>query len=83
MFFINYYQRIKDLREDHDLKQKDIAELFETTQHQISKYENGIQMMGIDKYIKLAEYYNVSLDYLCGLIDEPIKLSEQKKNKKE
>ena len=78
---MNYYQRIKDLREDHDLKQQDIADLLETTQHQISKYENGIQMMGIDKYIKLATYYNVSLDYLCGLISTPVKLSEQKKRK--
>ena len=79
---MNFYQRIKDIREDHDLKQIEIAELLNTTQHQISKYENGIQMMGIDKYIKLAEYYDISLDYLCGLITTPVKLSEQKKRKK-
>ena len=71
---MNYYQRIKDLREDHDLDQAEIARVLQTTQQQISKYENGKQMMGIDKYIKLARYYNISLDYLAGLIDTPEKL---------
>ena len=71
---MNYYQRIKDLREDHDLDQAEIARVLQTTQQQISKYENGKQMMGIDKYIKLARYYNVSLDYLAGLVDNPEKL---------
>lgn len=68
------YQRMKDLREDHDLSQEDIAKVLQTTQEQVSKYETGRQMMGIDKYIKLARYYNVSLDYLTGLIDTPRKL---------
>lgn len=68
------YQRMKDLREDHDLSQEDIAKVLQTTQEQVSKYETGRQMMGIDKYIKLAKYYNVSLDYLTGLIDTPRKL---------
>ena len=65
------YQRMKDLREDHDLSQEDIAKVLQTTQEQVSKYETGRQMMGIDKYIKLAKHYNVSLDYLTGLIDTP------------
>ena len=68
------YQRLRDMREDHDLTQDDIAKILQTTQEQISKYEIGKQMMGIDKYIKLAKYYNVSLDYLAGLIDTPRKL---------
>ena len=68
---MNYYQRIRDLREDNDKTQKEIAKLLETTQHQVHKYETGKQMMGIDKYIKLARYFNVSLDYLAGLIDNP------------
>ena len=71
---MNYYQRIKDLREDNDLTQSEIAKVLKTTQHQIHKYETGKQMMGIDKYIKLARYFNVSLDYLAGLIDNPEKL---------
>ena len=69
-----HYRRLKDLREDHDLLQQDIAVLLNTTRQQVTKWENGIQKMGVDKYIKLAQYYNVSLDYLCGLIDEPEKL---------
>ena len=68
------YQRLKDLREDHDLTQVEVAKLLQTTREQVSKYETGKQMMGADKYIKLAKYYNVSLDYLMGLIDTPRKL---------
>ena len=71
---MDMYQRMKDLREDRDLSQEDIAKVLQTTQEQISKYETGRQMMGIDKYVKLAKYYNVSLDYLTGLIDTPKKL---------
>ena len=70
----NHYQRLKDLREDHDLTQQDVADVLQTTREQISKYETGKQMMGVDKYIKLAKFYNVSLDYLTGIIDTPKKL---------
>ena len=62
------------MREDKDLSQADIAELLKTTKQQVSKWETGTQMMGVDKYIKLAKFYNVSTDYLLGLIDEPKKL---------
>ena len=68
---MNHYQRLKDIREDHDVDQKEIAALLKTTQQQISKYETGKQMMGIDKYIVLAKHYNVSLDYLTGLVEVP------------
>ncbi|MBR2473983.1 MAG: helix-turn-helix transcriptional regulator [Clostridia bacterium] len=71
---MRYFERLKDLREDRELKQSDIAKLLETNQQQISKYETGKQMMGIDKYIKLAKFYNVSLDYIAGLVDVPKKL---------
>lgn len=71
---MNYYERIRHLREDHDLTQATIAELLKTTRQQVSKWETGVQMMGVDKYILLAEYYNVSVDYLLGLIDTPRKL---------
>jgi len=67
------YTRLKDLREDRDMNQSDIANILQTTQEQISKYETGKQMMGIDKYIELAKFYNVSLDYLVGLTDNPKK----------
>lgn len=71
---MEYKNRLKDVREDRDLKQSDIAILLDTTQEQISKYETGKQLMGIDKYIKLAQYYNISIDYLVGISDTPKKL---------
>ena len=71
---MTYYQRLKDIREDHDLKQQDIADILNVRRQQISKWETGTQMMGVDKYIILAKYYNVSVDYLLGLIDIPRRL---------
>lgn len=71
---MKYYERLRDIREDRDLKQTDLANILQTNQQQISRWETGEQMMGVDKYIKLAIYYNVSVDYLLGLIDTPRKL---------
>ena len=71
---MNYYERLKLVREDRKLKQTDIAELLQTTRQQVSKWETGVQMMGVDKYITLAKYYNISVDYLLGLTDFPGKL---------
>ena len=71
---MKYYERLKDIREDKDLTQADIAQLLGTTRQQVSKWETGMQMMGVDKYVRLAEYYNISVDYLLGLIDTPRKL---------
>lgn len=71
---MNYYERLKDIREDNDLTQSDVANILKTTRQQVSKWETGTQMMGVDKYIVLAKHYNVSVDYLLGLTDEPKKL---------
>lgn len=71
---MNYYERLKAVREDHDLTQNDIAELLKTTRQQVSKWETGVQMMGVDKYITLAKHYNISLDYLLGITDTAKKL---------
>lgn len=71
---MNYYERLKSVREDNDLTQADIAALLKTTRQQVSKWETGVQMMGVDKYITLAKHYNISVDYLLGLIDTPRKL---------
>lgn len=71
---MNYYERLRHVREDRDLSQTDIAEILKTTRQQVSKWETGTQMMGVDKYIMLAKYYNISVDYLLGLIDTPRKL---------
>ena len=76
---MNYYQRIRDLREDNDLKQENIANVLGIKREQYSRYELGKNMMPIDKYIKLALFYNVSLDYITGIIDDPKQIKEIKK----
>ena len=67
---MEYYQRIKDLREDKDLKQSTIAKILGTDQSYYSKYERGIHPMTANQIKTLAEYYNVSADYILGLTDE-------------
>ncbi|MBE6702921.1 MAG: helix-turn-helix transcriptional regulator [Ruminococcaceae bacterium] len=68
---MNHYQRLKDIREDRDLNQQLVADLLGIKQTNYSRYELGKQKMGIDKYIILAKYYNVSIDYLAGVVDTP------------
>lgn len=64
------YQRLKDLREDKDLFQKDIAKILETTQQYYSEYEKGKRQIPTEKIIKLAKFYNTSTDYILGLTNE-------------
>ncbi len=71
---MNHYERLKYIREDHHLSQMQIAQILKTTRQQVSKWETGQQMMGVDRYIALAKYYNLSTDFLLGLIDTPQKL---------
>ena len=63
--------RIRDLREDHDKKQREIAKLLYITQNSYSAYERGVRALSLELAVKLAVYYNVSLDYLVGLTDIP------------
>ena len=60
------YRRIRELREDHDLTQSQIAELLGMKQPQYFRYEQGYRDIPTDLLIKLADYYNVSIDYLLG-----------------
>ena len=69
------YKRIRDMREDNDKTQAQIAEILGIKQQQYSRYENGTDEIPIHYMIVLARYYNVSLDYLAGLIDTPRKLN--------
>ena len=62
-----YYDIIRELREDNDLKQSDIAKILKTTQQVYSRYEKGINEMPIRHIITLCKYYNVSADYILGL----------------
>ena len=67
MIVIKYYQRLRDLREDKDLLQKDIAQVLETSQKQYSRWETGEQELPMHNFVKLAVFYDVSLDYIAGL----------------
>ena len=71
---MHFYQRLRDLREDADKTQSDIAAILKTTQQQYYKYETGIRELPMHHFITLAKFYNVSLDYLAGLVDTPKKL---------
>ena len=64
-----FYQRLKDLREDADKKQENIADVLGITRQQYQLYESGKREMPMHHFITLAKYYNVSLDYLAGLVD--------------
>ena len=66
------YGRIRDLRNDHGLTQKQIAKLLSVSQNTYSQYEIGVSRFPLDVVVKLAEYYNVSVDYLVGLTDETV-----------
>ena len=62
--------RLKEIRQDRDLQQKDVAKILRTSQVQYSRYERGIRTIPIDKLALLAKYYDVSVDYLLRLTNE-------------
>ena len=62
--------RIKDIREDMDLTQQQVAEYLHIKQNTYSQYENGHRQLPIDVLIALAQFYHTSTDYLLGLTDE-------------
>lgn len=62
-----YYEIIRELREDKDLRQSDIAKLLGTTQQVYSRYEKGINEMPLRHIITLCKFYKVSADYILGL----------------
>lgn len=66
-----YFQRLKDMREDSDKKQWEIAEYLGIQQTVYSRYERGYQTIPLQHLIKLADLYNVSLDFLCGRTNNP------------
>ena len=71
---MHFYQRLRDMREDFDKTQAEIAAILGTVREQYRKYESGIQELPMHHFVTLAKYYNVSLDYLAGLISSPRKL---------
>ncbi len=65
------YQRIRDLREDMDLNQQDLADYLHCSQKCYSNYELGYRNIPTEVLIKLSEFYHTSVDYLLELTDEP------------
>ena len=64
------YMRIKDLREDHDLTQQELADYLHIKQNTYSQYETERRQIPINVLIQLAQYYDTSVDYLLGLTNE-------------
>ena len=67
---MNYRQRMRNLREDHDLSQTEVAQLLNKSQQGYSHIENGRAELKIEDLILLCKFYHVSSDYLIGLVDE-------------
>lgn len=66
-----YTQRLKDLREDNDLTQEELAKLLNMKREQYRRYEAGINEIKASHIIMFAKFYNVSADYLLGLTNNP------------
>lgn len=79
----SYFPRLKDLREDHDLSQEQVAAYLGMKQPQYSRYERGIRDIPTDILIKLALYYKTSTDYILGLTNDslPYRQSNTLRNK--
>ena len=67
---MNYIKRMRDLREDNDKTQQEIAEVLGTSQTMYARYERGANELPIRHLLKLCKYYSVSTDYFLGLTDE-------------
>ena len=61
-----YFPRLRDLREDKDLNQTEIAKLLFTSQTEYSRYERGVLTIPVEHLLILADFYNVSADYILG-----------------
>ncbi|MBR1723934.1 MAG: helix-turn-helix transcriptional regulator [Ruminococcus sp.] len=61
-----YFQRLRDLREDMDMSQADVAKLLFTSQTVYSRYERGFRTLPVEHLLILADFYNVSTDYILG-----------------
>ena len=77
-----YAKRIRDLREDSDQTQNEIAKIIHVGQRTYSDYELGNTRIPIDSLIMLAEFYNVDMNYICGLDDQrrPFPRGKSRKN---
>jgi len=75
VIYLAYYSRLKDLREDRDLTQVQLVEILGMHKTTYTNYEQGKREIPFELVIRLAKFYNVSIDYIAGLINEPKKLN--------
>lgn len=75
---MNYIVRMRNLREDNDLTQQEIATMLGTSQTMYARYERGANELPIRHLIALAKYYDVSTDYLLGLTNKKVKFPQRK-----
>ena len=71
-------ERLKEIRDDKDLTQKEVATVLKISQVQYSRYETGLRLIPVDKLVLLANYYNTSVDYLIGITNERKPYPKQK-----
>ena len=75
---MNYRERIKNVREDHDLTQTQVGRLLDKSQQGYNHIEMGRAELKIDDLIRLCKFYDLSADYLIGLTDNPISYKNEK-----
>ena len=71
-------ERLKEIRDDKDLTQKEVAKVLKISPVQYSRYETGLRLIPVDKLVLLANYYNTSVDYLIGITNERKPYPKQK-----
>lgn len=76
---MQFYQKIREIRNERRITQQEIANILAISKQHYSLYERGNREMPMHHFITLAKFYNVSLDYLAGLIDEPRELTPNEK----
>ena len=65
------FENLRNIREDRDIKQKDIAKILNVSQNTYSQYETGVISLTAEVLVKLSEFYNVSIDYLLDRTNNP------------
>ena len=70
---IRHFTRLKDLRDDKDKTQEEIAKILGTSQSYYSQYEKGKRPIPLERAVELAKFYNVSIDYIAGLTNDKSK----------
>ncbi|MBQ6540637.1 MAG: helix-turn-helix transcriptional regulator [Oscillospiraceae bacterium] len=74
----SYYRRLRDLREDHDMTQAQVAAYLDMQQPQYSRYERGLRDIPSDILIRLALLYHTSTDYILELTDNPVPYTDKR-----